>query len=90
MTNEKTLEEELGLMDEAEYAKFRHKTILSVRNDRSKGKCPTYTKLGNRIMYFRKDVLAFVKAHTVTPKVAPTLTSARPSRRGARRQSATR
>jgi predicted DNA-binding transcriptional regulator AlpA len=76
-----TLVEELDLIPEPEFAAFMGKSLPSIRNDRSRGRTPPFIKLGNKIWFRRKDVLAFVTAKTVTPKTAPTLVQGRPGQR---------
>jgi hypothetical protein len=81
-----TLDEELDLISEDEYAEFVGKTIPSVRNERSAGKGPPYVRLHGNFKYFRKGVLKYVAEHTVVPGREPTMTDARPRRGNSRRQ----
>lgn len=76
-----TIDEELGLISEEEYAAFRGWILQSVRNERSLGKGPPFVKLGNTIKYFREGVKKFVAANTVTPERQPTFTEQRRARR---------
>jgi hypothetical protein len=83
-----TLDEELGLISEAEYATFVGKTIPSVRNERSAGRGPPFVRLTRTtIKYPLAAVKAYVQARTVTPVAEPTLIDARPLHRRPRRPS---
>jgi hypothetical protein len=84
-----TLDDELGLISEADYAAFIGKTLASVRNERSAGRGPPFVRLTRTtIKYHLAAVKALVQSRTVTPLAEPTMIDARPLRRRARRQSA--
>lgn len=72
---ENNLDDELGLVSEADYAKFRGKKLSSVRNERSKGEGPPFVKMGGVIKYPLAGIKAFIAANTVTPRHTPTLTN---------------
>jgi hypothetical protein len=69
------LDEVLGLISEAEYAQFVGKTLGTVRNDRSAGKCPPYVKDGNMIKYPIEGIRKFLEARIVAPGASRTLTA---------------
>ena len=72
-TKPNSLDAELGLISEAEYAAFVDKEIVTIRNERSAGKAPPYVKIGNTVKYYISGVKQMVAAKTVTPKNTPTL-----------------
>ena len=83
----------LGYLSETQVAEFLgYKNVATLRNARSRGEGPPYTKLnGKTVVYPEKDLHAYLAARTVRPSErvgAPTL--ARPHhRRAAARRSLT-
>jgi hypothetical protein len=60
-----------GLISEAEYAEIRHCEIATLTNERSRGKGPPWTKIGNKTYYPVKGLRKEIAAKTVTPKPKP-------------------
>jgi len=79
--NTTSLADEFGLVSEAEYAALRGVTIPALRNERSRGKGPKFTKLGKAVMYFRASIREEIDARTVTPQRPPLLTQLSQPRR---------
>ena len=46
-------------------------TLAWLRRTRREGRGPRFLKLGKMVRYRRSDVEAYLKAHTVEPKVRP-------------------
>jgi hypothetical protein len=65
------------LATQEEVAELRGVKLPHLRNERSLGKGPTYVKLGNKILYPRKELRKFIDRNTVTPKTATTLADSR-------------
>ena len=74
------LDQELGLISEAEYLKFRNISRQTARNERSARKGPAYTKSGRTVKYYISGVKQYIEARTVTPRSTPTMSNA--GRRG--------
>jgi hypothetical protein len=64
---------ELGLIHEDQVAEFRKVKKLHLRNERSRGLGPPYTKIGNQIFYPLEGLRGYIKENTVTPKRPRTL-----------------
>jgi hypothetical protein len=71
------LKTELGLRSEAEVAKLRGIQISRLRNERSRGEGPPFTKIGNAIFYPISELRDYMKKKTVTPQRAPTMIDGR-------------
>ena len=79
------LNEELGYFTEREMAAFIGCKLQSLRNQRSRGQGPPFTKIGRAVKYPKGKALEYFAAKTVTPgEIAPTLIDGDHSRRGSR------
>lgn len=61
------LRRELGLLSEDEVAALRGKTVSTLQKERSADCGPPWIKDGHTILYFRDDLLAWLKARTCVP-----------------------
>lgn len=62
MTELAGLRRELGLLSEDEVAALRGKTVSTLQKERCARSGPPWVKDGNTILYFREDVLAYLRA----------------------------
>ena len=54
-------------MDEEEFAKEIHKSKVTVRKMRARGKGPAYIKLGSLVLYKRTVAASWIESLTVKP-----------------------
>jgi hypothetical protein len=77
-----TLKIELGLIPEEDFAALRKIDLPALRNERSKGEGPPWTRLGKAVFYPVAGLRKFAEAQTVTPSKKPsTLVDGRSSKR---------
>ena len=67
------LKSSLGLVDEFEVAELRDMSLGSLRNERSLGRGPPFTRMGRSVFYPLAELKKFVADSTVTPKRSATL-----------------
>jgi hypothetical protein len=70
---------DMDLIPVDEYLAFTKIARGTAANQRSRGFGPPWCKIGGKIFYSRAGLKAFIKANTVHPKAAKTLTSGRRS-----------
>lgn len=58
---------ELGYLTEQEVAVARDITLASLRNERSRRVGPPFTVVGRKVLYPKKDFLAFLERSTIRP-----------------------
>jgi hypothetical protein len=67
---------DLGYLTDDELAELRGVERTSLRNERSKGRGPAFTRMGRQIVYPIDGVRAWLAANTTKPDHAPTLVNA--------------
>jgi hypothetical protein len=68
-----SLADDFGLIIEDAFAVLRGVTKEALRNERSRGDGPAFTKLGQRVFYYRESIEKYLAARTVTPTRQPPL-----------------
>jgi hypothetical protein len=73
MSTSVDLKTQLGLIHESEVAAFRGLKIISLRNERARGKGPPYQRIGKKVFYPFDELKRFMAASTVKPTAKSTL-----------------
>jgi len=76
------LKSDLGLITEAELADLRGIKVRTLRDERSRGVGPPYTKIGKAIFYPLKSLREYTAKRAVVPTKANTLVNGRGRKTG--------
>lgn len=68
---------DFGFLSEHELAELRRVETSTLRNERSRGRGPAFTKMGKTVVYPIAAVRDWLAANTVSPDNTPTLSGSR-------------